>query len=149
MEIGIYEQGMQFLWAFLWGILMGVFYDMLWGLRSRVPFLTWATDLLTGGLLLAGNWLLFLYVGDCRYRIFFLPSTAVGVVLWRKSLSGYFRVGVAFFWKIVVFPFAAIYGILKKIIEKMKNFFKNLFSNQEKSSKIKGQQTIDGGENSG
>ena len=55
MEIGIYEQGMQFLWAFLWGILMGVLYDMLWGLRSRAPFLTWATDLLTGGLLLAGN----------------------------------------------------------------------------------------------
>ena len=149
MEIGIYEQGRQFLWAFLWGILVGIFYDILWGLRKRAPFLTWLSDLLMGGIFLTGNWLLFLYVGECKYRIFFLPATLSGVYLWRKTLSRYFRIGVAWVWRILAFPFAVIWGILKKIIEKMKIFLKNLFSKREKSSKIKGQQIINGGESGG
>lgn len=145
MELGIYEQAWQFVWSVLLGILSGICYDTLWGVRHTIPFLTWIMDLIMGIFFLIGNWLLFLYVGDGSYRIFFLPTTALGFFLWKKTMSKYFRVGIRLFWRIVFLPFEVFLGILKKFIEKIKKFLKNLFSKREKSSKIKRQNSINGG----
>ncbi len=147
MELEVYEQAQQFLWSLILGLSLGICYDVLWGLRRTMPFLTWILDLFMGMILLVGNWLLFLYVGDGEYRIFFLPTTVLGFLLWKKTLSKYFRIVTRFFWRIFLLPLTIFHRILKKIIEKMKIFLKNPFSKREKSSKIKGQQSISGGEN--
>lgn len=148
MELGIIQQGRQFLCAFFMGSLWGLCYDVLWGLRHTVPAITWLADGFVGLYILVGNWILFFYVGEGQYRIFFFASSVLGFFLWRKTLSNLFRRGSCEFWRILFYPVRVISRILKKIIEKLKKFFKTPFSNRKKSVKIKGQQSINGGENS-
>ncbi len=149
MELAVKYQSWQFLWALLLGIALGWEYDFLWGLRRTVAFVTWLWDLLVGFSLLLGNWLLFLYVGDGEYRLFFLPTTILGFFLWRKTLGKAMRVCSRWFWQTAVLPVTIFWRNFKKIIEKMKFFLKNLFSNRKKSVKIKEQHSIGGGENGG
>lgn len=148
MELGVLEQGRQFLICLISGLFYGVFYDLLWGLGKDRPILRWITDLLAGIGLFIDNWLLFLYVGDGEYRIFFLIGIFAGFLLWRGTASKYFRKGCSLFWKVFFIPFVVIWRIFDKIIKKMKKFFKNLFSNRKKSVKIKRRQSVNGGENS-
>ena len=139
MELGVTYQAWQFLWAMTLGLALGCLYDLLWGLRKILPFLTVVCDLLVGLGLLVGNWLLFLYVGDGTYRLFFLPSTALGFFLWKMLPGRYFSVGALWFWRVLFLPLSIFWGILKKILEKMKIFLKNPFSNRKKSVKIRRQ----------
>lgn len=106
-------------------------------------------DLFAGLELLVANWLLFLYVGDGEYRLFFLPGIGAGFFAWKKTLGGIIRKGSGLFWLWCFLPVAGIGRILKKFMEKQKKFLKYLFSNRKKSVKIKEQHSISGGENGG
>lgn len=146
MELRVLIQAWQFLLALGCGVALALVYDFLWGMRRELPGLTWLGDLVIGLCLLFGNLLLLLYVGDGEYRIFFLPATALGFFLWCRSLSPLCRRGSRVLWHIFLLPIHGIRRILKKILEKLKIFLKNPFSNRKKSVKIKGQQSVNGGE---
>lgn len=149
MDPGILQQARQFVICVVGGISFGIFWDVLRGLRRDSLALRGITDFLVGIGLLIDNWILFLYVGKEDYRIFFLVGLFCGFLLWRVTVSEYFTKGCRLFWRGIFFPWAAIWGILKKIIKKSKKIFKNPFSNERKSVKIKGQQSTNGGENGG
>ena len=146
MELGVLQQGRQFLLCAFAGVVLGSYYDLLWTMGENRRVLTWIGDFLSGTGLLVANCLLLLYVGDGEYRIFFLVGLFVGYLLWKVTMSKLFRKGCRLFWSIIFFPTAIIWKLLIKFVKKIKFFFKNPFSKREKSVKIKGQQSIDGGE---
>lgn len=120
MELKVIEQGRQFLLCLLGGMGLGAFLDILITLGKTVRFLRWITDLLVGMGLLVVNWLLFLYVGDGEYRIFFPVGVFAGCMIWKISLGRYFRIGCSLFWKILSIPCVKICRILKNFIKKCK-----------------------------
>ncbi len=146
MEIQIAEQAMQFLLAGLTGLSMGCIYDLFRALRRTVRGLTWLLDLLFGSLLLFGNLLLLLYVGEGEYRIFFLVASALGFGLWMWTLSPLLLPLMCRFWRLLLWPFVQISRFFKKIIEIMKLFLKKDFSKRKKSVKIKERHSQNGGE---
>ncbi|MBP3412924.1 MAG: hypothetical protein J6K89_06650 [Oscillospiraceae bacterium] len=146
MEIQIAEQGLQFLLAGLTGLSMGCIYDLFRALRRTVRGLTWLLDLLFGSLLLFGNLLLLLYVGEGEYRIFFLVASTLGFGLWMWILSPLLLPLMCRFWRLLLWPFVQISRFFKKIIEKMKLFLKKDFSKRKKSVKIKKRHSQNGGE---
>lgn len=146
MRIGVLAQGYGFLACTFAGIALGILRDILWAMGKDKKFLKWVADLLTGLCLLIINLVLFLYIGDGEYGIFFPVGVLFGFLLWRWEASKGFRHICIVVWTWIFFPFAKIWGFLKKIIKKMKKILKNPFSNRKKSVKIKGQQSANGGE---
>lgn len=136
MEVGIWDQGMQFVLTAVFGLSMGLVYDILWSLRQEIPWLAHLLDLLTGLLLLLCNVILLLHVGDGEYRLFFPVGLTVGFVLWRVTGGRYRRAFNKLIWRPIFFLPRKILVFLKKFIKKMKKILKNPFSNKEKSVKI-------------
>lgn len=136
MEVGISEQGMQFVFTVVFGLSMGLVYDILWSLRQEMPWLVHIIDFLTGLILLLCNVVLLLYVGDGEYRIFFPVGICVGFVLWRVTGGRFRSVLNKVLWRPIFFLPRKILVFLQKFIRKLKKFLKNPFSNKKKSVKI-------------
>jgi len=136
MEVGISEQGMQFVFTVVFGLSMGLVYDILWSLRQEMPWLVHIIDFLTGLILLLCNVVLLLYVGDGEYRIFFPVGICVGFVLWRVTGGRFRSVLNKAIWRPIFFLPRKILVFLQKFIRKLKKFLKNPFSNKKKSVKI-------------
>ena len=149
MELRIGVQGWQFLVTCVAGVALAVVYDVLWGLRRELKWMTHVGDLLFGITVLVGNVLLMLYVGEGEYRIFFPIGIATGFVLWTVTVRPVARRGIRGFWRGLLWLPRKIYRILKKIVKILKKFFKTPFSNGKKSVKIKKQRSLNGGECSG
>lgn len=146
MELSISQQGTQFLISVSVGIVLGCIYDLLWGMRKGAPFLSGFLDLVMGLIVLVGNWILFFYVGDGEYRLFFLPGIGGGYFVWSRLLRKRFRRGILWLFGLFFLPMTLMGGILKKIIEKTKKILKNLFSKRKKSVKINRKRFLNGGE---
>ena len=146
MELSVSQQGLQFLIAVSVGLVLGCIYDFLWGMRKGAPFLTGLLDLVMGLMVLVGNWILFFYVGDGEYRLFFLPGIGVGYFLWSRLLRKGFRRGILWLLRLLFLPMTITGRFLEKIIEKTKKFLKNPFSKRKKSVKINRKQFLNGGE---
>ena len=135
MEQRIPIQAWQFLWAVASGILPGMFYDFIRGLEQEVPRVTPIGDVLTGLILLLGNVLLLLYVGDGEYRLFFPVGTAAGYGLWKVTGSTLLRRGSRLLWGMILYVPRKIWRILKKFIKNMKIFLQTPF--QMKKNRLK------------
>ncbi len=122
MEQRIAEQGWQFLMAGGLGVSLALVYDLLWGLRQELGWVTALADLLIGLWLLLGNLLLLVYVGDGEYRIFFPVGIAAGYGLWRVTVKRAVRGGSRALWRVVLWIPRKIWCFLKKFIKKRKNF---------------------------
>jgi hypothetical protein len=132
----ILQQGKGFLYALLLGLILGAVYDFLRIPGRRFRLLTPLLDLVFGLLLFLGNFLLFLYVGQGSYRIYFLVASAGGFLLWMRLMRRFSLLIFGYFWKAIAFVLSFPVRILYKIIEKMKIFLKKLFSNRKKSVTI-------------
>ena len=128
MEVGIWDQGMQFVLTAVFGLSMGLVYDILWSLRQEIPWLAHLLDLLTGLLLLLCNVILLLHVGDGEYRLFFPVGLTVGFVLWRVTGGRYRRAFNKVIWRPIFFLPRKILVFFEKIYQKNeKKFEKPLF----------------------
>lgn len=135
----------EFLYSLLAGGSLGLLYDSFSVLRGKSTVLCHVFDGLFALCVLFGNFLLFLYVGQGTYPIFYLGGLCLGFFLWKKTLGRLYSP----VFRLLTLPvrriFALIFRIPEKIIKKCKIFLKNLFSNRKKSVTIEGRQIRRGG----
>ena len=131
MEQPLLLQGGQFLWAVALGAALGVVYDLLRGLRRTLRGLTHLADLLFSLTVLISGLLLALYVGDGQYRLFLLLGTVLGATIYFLTLSRIFSAASCMIWRFLTYPLRAAARFCKKIVEKLQNFLKNIFSSRK------------------
>lgn len=139
MELPLAFQGSQFLLAALLGAVYGLIYDLFRGLRRTAHGLTHILDLLICLLILCGNLLFALYIGQGEYRIFMAVASGLGAILYFSTLGRLLLPVFRGFWKLLFLPFRKIWDFLYKFFKKQQIFKKNLFSFHQKSVKIKRQ----------
>ena len=120
MELPLTLQGQQFLLAALMGAAFGLLYDILRGLRRVARWATHLLDVLFVLSFLFGSLLFALWIGNGEYRVFMLPGTLLGMVLYFSTLSLVILPCSRFFWRFLTLPLRKFAGLCKKILEKMK-----------------------------
>lgn len=154
MGIGIAEQTVAFLWSVAFGALLGLFYDVfrIFRVTVRTPsvivffqdvvfwFFAGLSTFLFIFVINAGELRLFLFLGILAGAVVYFFTLGVLVMGLARAIVTFIKRVLRLVFKVLTFPFAALWRILGpflgKSLKKVKIFFIYLFKSLLKKVRI-------------